>query len=78
MSLKFSPLSNPRPPDTTTLAVPSSGLSDLVSSLLINLEVLGISTASTFSIGAEPPDFSAASKEVGLIVTHFFCRYFLP
>ena len=59
--MKFSPLSNPLPPDTTILAVPSSGLSDLVSSLLINLEVLGISTASTFSIAAEPPDFSAAS-----------------
>ena len=36
MSLKFSPLSNPLPPDTTILAVPNSGLSDFVSSLLRN------------------------------------------
>ena len=72
INLKFSPLSNPLPPETTIRAVPSSGLSDLVSSLLINFEVLGISTASIFSTGAEPPDFSAASKEVGLIVIHLF------
>jgi hypothetical protein len=39
----------------TILAVPSSGLSDFVSSLLINFEVFGVFTASIFSIGAEPP-----------------------
>ena len=77
MSLKFSPLSNPLPPEITILAVPSSGLSDFVSSLLINLEVFGISTAATFSICAEPPVASARSKEVGLIVIHFFYHYFL-
>ena len=72
INLKLSPLSKPLPPDTTILAVPSSGLSDFVSSLLINLEELGASTASIFSMTAEPPDFSTASKEVGLIVTHLF------
>ena len=72
MSLKFSPLSNPLPPETTILAVPSSGLSDFVSSLLTNFEKLGTSAASTFSTCAEPPVLGAGSKEVGLIVTHLF------
>ena len=72
ISLKLSPLSNPLPPDITTLAVPSSGLSDFVSSLLRNFEKLGTSTASTFSTWAEPPVLGAGSNYVGLIVTHFF------
>ena len=72
MSLKFSPLSNPLPPDTTILAVPSSGLSDFVSSLFTNLEKLGTSAASTLSICAEPPVLGAGSNEVGLIVIHLF------
>ena len=77
MSLKFSPLSNPLPPETTILAVPSSGLSDFVSSLFTNLEKFGISTASTFSICAEPPVLGAGSNEVGLIVTHLFLSLLL-
>ena len=76
ISLKFSPLSNPLPPDTTILAVPSSGLSDFLFPLLINFDIFGTLTASIFSTCAEPPVFSAGSKEVGLIVTHFFCHYF--
>ena len=72
INLKFSPLCRPRPPEITTRAVPSSGLSDLVSSLLINFETLGISAASTFSIEEDPPEVGAGSKDVGLIVIHFF------
>ena len=60
----------------TTLAVPSSGLSDLVSSLLINLEIFRPSTGSIFSIAAVPPEVGAGSNDVGLIVIHFFYRYF--
>ena len=51
-SLKFSEFSNPRPPETTTLALPNSGLSDLETSLLTNmvltsLSIYGISSIST-------------------------------
>ena len=77
INLKFSPLCRPLPPEITTRAVPSSGLSDLVSSLLINFETLGMSIGSTFSIEDDPPEVGAGSKEVGLIVIHFFCHYFL-
>ena len=35
------------------------------------------SPASTFSIGADPPELSHESKEVGLIVTHFFTSLLL-
>ena len=72
INLKLSPLCIPLPPDTTILAVPSSGLSDLISSLLINLVSENSSPASAFSIGAEPPELSQGSNEVGLIVIHFF------
>ena len=34
--------------------------------------MFGTSTASTFSIGADPPDVGAGSNDVGLIVIHFF------
>ena len=51
--------------------MPSSGLSDLTSSLLINFDNVNSSVASIFSIGAEPPEVSQGSKDVGLIVTHF-------
>ena len=61
----------PLPPETTTLAVPSSGLSDLISSLFINFVCANSSPASAFSIGADPPELSQGSNEVGLIVTHF-------
>ena len=56
----------PRPPEITILAVPSSGLSDLLSSLLINLEIFGTSTESIFSICADPPEVGAGSNDVGL------------
>ena len=72
ISLKFSPLCKPLPPEITILAVPNSGLSDLISSLLINLVFSVRSAASIFSISADPPVVSAASNDVGLIVTHFF------
>jgi len=62
----------PLPPEITILAVPNSGLSDLISSLLTNLEFLKASPASDFTISAEPPVAGAGSKDVGLIVTHFF------
>ena len=61
----------------TTLAVPSSGLSDLVSSLLINLDTFGKFAASTFSIAADPPEDGAGSNDVGLIVIHFFLSLLL-
>ena len=72
INLKLSPLCIPLPPDTTILAVPSSGLSDLISSLLTNFVNENSSPASAVSIGAEPPELSHGSKEVGLIVIHFF------
>ena len=77
ISLKFSPLCIPLPPEITTRAVPSSGLSDLLSSLLINFEIFGTSTASIFSIGADPPEVGAGSNDVGLIVIHFFLSLLL-
>ena len=55
----------------TTLAVPSSGLSDLISSLLINFILVLASPPSALTISAEPPEVMAGSKDVGLIVTHF-------
>ena len=58
-------------------AVPNSGLSDFVSSLFINFEILGAATDSTFSTWADPPDLSAVSKEVGLMVMHFFLSLLL-
>ena len=61
----------PLPPETTTLAVPSSGLSDLISSLFINFVCPNSALGSAFSTGADPPELSQGSKEVGLIVTHF-------
>jgi len=69
--LKFSPLCIPLPPDITTLAVPSSGLSDLTSSLLINFVREFSSSASHLTISAEPPEVEAGSKDVGLMVIHF-------
>ena len=72
INLKLSPLCIPLPPETTTLAVPSSGLSDLISSLFTNFVLLNSSLGSAFSIGADPPELSHGSKEVGLIVIHFF------
>ena len=58
-------------------AVPNSGLSDFVSSLFINFEILGAATDSAFSTWADPPELGAGSKEVGLMVMHFFfCHYF--
>ena len=77
INLKLSPLCIPLPPDTTILAVPSSGRSDLISSLLINFVFENSSLASTFSIGADPPVLSHGSKEVGLIVTHFLASLLL-
>ena len=52
--------------------MPSSGLSDLTSSLLINLVKVNSSEPSDFTISADPPDVAAGSKDVGLIVIHFF------
>ena len=77
INLKFSPLCRPLPPEITTRAVPSSGLSVLVSSLLINFETLGMSIGSTYSIEDDPPEVGAGSKDVGLIVTHFFLSLLL-
>jgi len=57
--------------------VPSSGLSDLTSSLLTNFVNENSSPASAVSIGAEPPELSHGSKEVGLIVIHFFASELL-
>ena len=71
ISLKFSPLCIPLPPEITILAVPNSGLSDLTASLLINLLNVVASAASIFTISADPPDVGAGSNEVGLIVMHF-------
>ena len=75
INLKLSPLCIPLPPETTILAVPSSGLSDLISSLLINYVFLKSSPASPFSIVAVPPELSQGSKDVGLIVTHFLASF---
>ena len=63
ISLKFSPLCKPLPPEITILAVPNSGLSDLISSLFTNLEFLKASPASDFTISAEPPVAEAGSKD---------------
>tara|TARA_B100000131_G_scaffold77058_1_gene73613 strand:- start:583 stop:858 length:276 start_codon:yes stop_codon:yes gene_type:complete len=71
INLKLSPLPIPLPPDITTLAVPSSGLSDLTSSLLINFILVFVSPPSALTISAEPPEVTAGSKDVGLIVIHF-------
>jgi hypothetical protein len=54
----------PRPPETTILAVPSSGLSDLISSLFTNFVKENSSSASIFSTGAEPPELAQASKKL--------------
>ena len=43
----------------------------MISSLLINFVCPNSSLGSAFSIGADPPELSHGSKEVGLIVTHF-------
>jgi hypothetical protein len=75
--LKFSPFCIPLPPEITILAVPSSGLSDLTSSFFRNLVFENSSPASIFSIGAEPPELSQGSNEVGLIVTHFLLSLLL-
>ena len=72
INLKLSPLPIPLPPDITTLAVPNSGLSDLTSSLFINLVNVEASPFSAFTISADPPLVGAGSKDVGLIVIHFF------
>ena len=72
INLKLSPLPRPLPPEITILAFPSSGLSDFVSSLLTNFDKFGMSMLSTFSISADPPVVVAGSKDVGLIVIHFF------
>ena len=61
----------------TTLAVPNSGLSDFISSLLINLVLANSSPGSAFSIGADPPELSQGSNDVGLIVTHYFASLLL-
>ena len=68
----MSPLPLPLPPEITTLAVPNSGLSDLTSSLLINLVFSKASLLSVLTIYADPPSVSAGSNDVGLIVIHFF------
>ena len=60
----------------TTLAVPSSGLSDLTSSLLINFNKGKDSPDSPLTISAEPPVGLADSKDVGLTVIHFFYHCF--
>ena len=65
----------PLPPETTTLAVTSSGLSDLISSLFINLVCENSSLGSPFSIGAYPPELSQVSNEVGLMVIHFLLSF---
>ena len=44
----------------------------MAKALGINFETFLLSVGSIFSIGADPPDFGAASNEVGLIVIHFF------
>ena len=43
----------------------------------INLEFLKASPGSDFTISAEPPLAGAGSKDVGLIVTHFFLSVLL-
>ena len=50
---------------------------DLISSLFTNFVFENSSPASIFSIGAEPPELSQGSNEVGLIVTHFFASLLL-
>ena len=72
INLKLSPLPIPLPPEITTLAVPSSGLSDFTSSLFINLVKSETSAFSAFTISAVPPVVEAGSKDVGRIVIHFF------
>ena len=57
--------------------MPSSGLSDLTSSLLINFASEDPSDASALIISAEPPVAGAGSNEVGLIVTHFLLSVLL-
>ena len=39
--------------------------------------IFGASTASTFSIVAEPPEVGAGSNDVGLTVIHFFLSLLL-
>ena len=45
---------------------------DVTDEILANFDNLNSSVASIFSIGADPPDVSQASNDVGLIVMHFF------
>ena len=77
MSLKFSPLCIPLPPEITILAVPSSGLSDLISSFLTNFVFWDGSVFSPLTISADPPEVGAGSNDVGLMVTHFFLSVLL-
>ncbi len=39
--------------------------------------MFGASVASTFSIGADPPEIGAGSNDVGLIVIHFILSVLL-
>ncbi len=71
------PASPKYPPEITILAVPSSGLSDLISSFLTNFVKVNSSAPSPLIISAVPPSEGAASNEVGLIVTHFFLSLLL-
>ena len=43
----------------------------------MNFVLVNSSPASAFSIGAEPPELSQGSKDVGLIVMHFLASFVL-
>ena len=57
--------------------MPSSGLSDLISSFFTNLVNEYSSPGSPLTISAEPPVEGAGSKDVGLTVIHFFGSFVL-
>ena len=67
-NLKLSEFSSPLPPDTTTRALPNSGLSLFDTSLLTNVVLTSESMKEIFSTAASPPVSSHFSKEVGLTV----------
>lgn len=83
MSLKFSLLFNPLPPETTILAAPNSGLSLLTISSETHLVMssklcsvrkrqwLLLASDDTLSTAADPPVAADGGNAVGLIVNNF-------
>ncbi len=68
-SLKFSPLPMPRPPETTTLAAPSSGRSLWASSSPTKLDWALSTTTSTASMAALPSSPTASKAVARTVIT---------